>query len=170
MYLLHKIIGWLVSRELIGRWLIARASAHPYTDIYNNGVLYMRRGWVFNPYQLGEKKGWWNKFMADMPSARVHHIVKEDDARDHHDHPWEARTYIIHGWYGETRLEDGRDVWHIRLAGDTAAIRFGEYHTINQVSEGGAYTLFVTWKYRGTWGFLVDGQKVPYRKYLGLGE
>lgn len=26
----------------------------------------------------------------------------------------------------------------------------------------------ITGKYRGTWGFLVDGVKVQWRKYLGL--
>jgi hypothetical protein len=36
--------------------------------------------------------------------------------------------------------------------------------------DGGATTLFITGKYRGTWGFLVDGVKVPWREYLGIGE
>jgi hypothetical protein len=34
--------------------------------------------------------------------------------------------------------------------------------------EGGAWTIFITGKYRGTWGFLVDGAKVQWRKYLGM--
>lgn len=49
---------------------------------------------------------------------------------------------------------------------DTAALRFGEYHRITEVSEGGVWTLFVTGRYRGTWGFLVNGKKVPWREYL----
>jgi hypothetical protein len=162
---LYKIIAWIVSRKFIADRLIAYADAHPYTDIYNDGVLYMRRGWVFNPYQLGEKKGWWNHFMAAMPSVRVHHIVKPDTARHHHDHPWDARTMILRGQYHELRLENGFDEWYIRQRGDTAAVRFGEYHTIISVPEAGAYTLFITWKYQGTWGFLVDGKKVPHRDY-----
>lgn len=41
-------------------------------------------------------------------------------------------------------------------------------HRISEVSEGGVYTLFISGKWRGVWGFLVDGVKVPWKKYLGL--
>jgi hypothetical protein len=30
------------------------------------------------------------------------------------------------------------------------------------------WTLFITWRYQGTWGFDVDGSKVPWREYLGI--
>jgi hypothetical protein len=43
-----------------------------------------------------------------------------------------------------------------------------QYLRISYIAEGGAWTLFFTWRYQGTWGFLVDGAKVPWRKYLGL--
>lgn len=55
-----------------------------------------------------------------------------------------------------------------RKAGTTAALKFGEYHRITEVSIGGVWTLFVTGKYRGAWGFDVDGIKVQWKHYLGL--
>lgn len=109
-----------------------------------------------------------------------------------HNHPWNARTIILRGFYTEKRLVKG-DVREealidlrqsglheevvqaarvtetiTRQAGDTAALRFGEYHRISEVSEDGVYTLFISGKWRGVWGFLVDGVKVPWKKYLVL--
>jgi hypothetical protein len=57
----------------------------------------------------------------------------------------------------------------LRLPGDTATIKLGEYHSIDYVSDGGVYTMFITWDYRGTWGFLVNGKKVPWREYTNEG-
>ena len=74
-----------------------------------------------------------------------------------------SRTIILDGFYVERR-EDGCEV--VRAPGDTATLRFGEFHRIDHVSPGGVLTLFITWRYQGTWGFLVDGRKVPHRDYL----
>jgi hypothetical protein len=89
-----------------------------------------------------------------------------DNDRHLHDHPWNAQTIILDGWYTERRQFSN----HTRIEGDTAPLRFGEYHQITDVSRTGATTLFITGKYRGTWGFLVDGIKIRYREYLGIGE
>lgn len=32
------------------------------------------------------------------------------------------------------------------------------------------YTLFITWRYQGTWGYLVDGVKIYWKTYLGLAD
>jgi hypothetical protein len=90
--------------------------------------------------------------------------MREDRDRHFHDHPWAARNIVVKNYYIEQR---GNDLlWRER--GNTATLKFGEYHRIVQVASGGVWTLFITWKYRGTWGFLVDGKKVPWRQYLGL--
>lgn len=50
--------------------------------------------------------------------------------------------------------------------GDTSTLRFGEFHHIREVSPGGVWTLFITGRKRGSWGFrLPDGTKVNYRDY-----
>ena len=67
--------------------------------------------------------------------------------------------------YSVRLLIGGNQVYE---AGDTAALKFGEYHRIRKVDpKQGAVTLFITGRYRGTWGFLVNGEKVPYKTYLG---
>lgn len=156
-----KVIAKVLSRPRVADWLIERAQRTPYTHIYHGDVLYMGRWWLFNPYPVNEaernSRSWWRTV---MPSVRIHHIAAPDAGRDWHDHPWDARTIILKGGYIE-HDETGR---HMRLPGDTKALRFGEYHTIPSLLPH-AYTLFITWKYQGTWGFLVNGKKVPHKEY-----
>lgn len=150
-----------LAHPLIADWLIETSKATPYTHLEG----YMNRFWVFNPYDpTGSKEG------DRGLSGRVHHILRRDLDRHHHDHPWDARTIILRGWYREVRLmPDGSEQEFVRRPGDTATINFGEYHRITEVSEGGVHTLFITEAYQGTWGFLVDGMKVPYKEYLNGG-
>jgi hypothetical protein len=138
--------------------LIERALKTPYTHLEG----YMERFWLLNPYDFDAPKG-----ARELPSARIHHILRKDLDQYCHDHPWDARTVILKGWYVEERLmPDGSLQTFRRQPGDTAPLNFGEYHRIVEVSEGGVWTLFITYRYQGTWGFLVDGKKVPYREYL----
>lgn len=174
--LLWNLIAKVASRPAITDWLIRRAQRTPYTHIWSpdRSEIYMGRWWLFNPYPASgaaKRKGWgW------LPSVRIHHIMRADEDRHHHDHPWNARTIILRGWYREQRAIRYSDtpiplvLTFTRQGGDTATLKFGEYHRISKVSPGGVWTLFITWKYQGVWGFNVDGVKVPWRRYLGLDE
>lgn len=155
-------IAKIVSHPTVRDWLILHAKCAPYSHILSpDGTeAYMMRYWLFNPYPAsGEAKrfgmGW-------LPSVRIHHILIKDQDRHHHDHPWNARTIVLQGGYTEERS----GTHFARAPGDTATLRFEEYHRINYVTVGGVYTMFITWKYCGTWGFNVDGVKVPWRDYL----
>lgn len=171
MNIFWNILAYFLARPAVTDWLIRRAKRTPYTHIIGptSGEVYMERYWLFNPYPA-ESSGRRNWFPI---SIRLHHILREDDDRHLHDHPWNARTIILRGGYDEDRprhpcdwRDGGQAYW--RRAGDTAPLRFGEYHRITAVSKGGVWTLFITGRYRGTWGFLVDGVKVPWRRYLGI--
>ena len=164
---LWKNFAWVVSRRPVASWLIRRAQRTPYLHIYSpdGSEVYMYRWWLFNPYDNETRQA---KYPWCPVSIRVHRIMTPDNDRHLHDHPWNARTVILKGWYTEHR--QGSPTTHARLPGDTAPLQFGEYHQIRYVMDGGATTLFITGKYRGTWGFLVDGVKVPWREYLGIGE
>jgi len=159
-------------------WLIQRAKRAPYRHITDSdGRVYMERYWLFNPYETADgvrpKRSWWRQA---LPSIRLHRIMLPDDARHLHDHPWNARTIILDGWYVERRphwsalLDDELDELNTYLrtmrAGDTAQVLYGQYHRIEEISAGGVWTMFITWKYRGTWGFYVNGRKIGYQKYL----
>lgn len=190
------LLARALARPRVQAWLLQRS--WPYTDILSaDGTdVYMRRRWLINPYRkdaagnmLPARLGW-------LPSVRLHHILREDQDRDLHDHPWNARTIILQGFYIEERpvppselahndravqrfIADAHDVWSAgpgdarylahRGQGYTGRLLFGQYHRIRQVSPGGVWTIFITWRKRGTWGFMVDGKKVPWREYLAAG-
>lgn len=164
--LMWKALAFVVSRKPIFDYLVKRSKKTPYFNLEG----YMNRDWLFNPYssdKAAESDERYKRKWPDwVPSIRIHHILREDRGRHLHDHPWNARTIIGRGWYHESRLaEDGTIKYFTRTKGSTAAINYGEYHSIDEVSPGGVYTMFFTWKYGGTWGFLVDGKKVPWREY-----
>jgi len=157
-----KLVAKLLSTKPVFNYLLNRAIKTPYQHIYGakDKELYMERYWLFNPLNRDTKglKHPWCPI-----SIRIHKIVKPDSDRHLHDHPWNARTFILKGWYFEER-ENEKNI--LRYAGDTAKLNFNEYHRISRVSPEGAYTMFVTGKYRGTWGFLVEGVKLKYWEYL----
>jgi hypothetical protein len=174
--LMIRMLARFLARPAVADWLIRRAMRTPYFHITSadGRDVYMERYWLFNPYPpksdgAGRRWGDW------LPSIRLHRIMREDQDRDLHDHPWNARTFILHGWYQEERLlpirmsDDCTSTLLIkRQPGDTARLNFGQYHRITQVSNGGVWTLFVTGRKRGTWGFLVQGVKIQWRTYLGI--
>lgn len=185
--LFWRLLAKLLARPAVSAWLIVRAQRTPYQHIMSadGAEMYMGRWWLFNPYSRETHKPalWWCPW-----SFRIHHIMRHDEDRDLHDHPWNARTVILRGSYTEERLEPagiaditkpGPLLWveelddlfkvsmKTRNPGDTARLNHGEYHRIDQISPGGVYTLFITSKWRGDWGFLVNGVKVPWRTYTG---
>jgi hypothetical protein len=167
--MIFKIIAKILSHPRIFNYLLKRAKKTPYSNIYREDSqnTYMERYWLFNPYF--EVKGL--RQFKWLPSMRIHKICDRDHDIHLHDHPWNARTFILKGWYQEKRqhktLPDTNTIIK-RNAGDTATLKFGEYHKITNISTGGVYTLFVTGKYQGTWGFLVNKVKVNYKVYLNI--
>lgn len=185
--MIWNLIARIASHPTVAGWLINRAQRTPYNHIQSvDGTQrYMGRWWLFNPYPHGSDGD--GRRFAWLPSVRIHHICQADVDRHLHDHPWNARTIILSGWYteerpwdslpeSETAKADGialtnefRAVFH-RTSGYTGRLLYGQYHRISSVSPGGVWTLFLVGRKRGTWGFDVDGAKVPWREYLGLNE
>jgi hypothetical protein len=179
--LFWRVFAKVLAHPVIANRLINRAQRTPYLHIMSaDGTeMYMGRWWLFNPYdnETRERRFKWSPW-----SIRIHHIKRADGDRDLHDHPWNARTIILRGNYTEQRLLEQSDPvlagMHVpegalateyitRNPGDTAQLSFGEYHRIDEVSEGGVYTLFISGPYQGVWGFLVNGAKVDWRTYTG---
>lgn len=164
MKIAWKAIAFVLSRRPVARYLISRADRTPYFHLPG----YMHRWWLFNGYEAGgahlsDSDRQRQKRFPGLPSVRIHHILREDLAQHLHDHPWDARTIILEGWYIERR--EGANARVLRK-GDTATIAFGEYHHIERVSSGGVFTLFIVGKYGGKWGFNVDGKKMAPRTYV----
>ncbi len=166
--LLWSILAKAIALPPVARRVIRHAQRTPYTNITSadGETVYMGRWWLFNPYRRDADDNAMPARWRWLPSVRVHHIMRADEDRHLHDHPWNARTIVLRGYYVEQRPQDDAGTWNVLFAGDTGRLLFGQYHRIDEVSPGGVWTLFFTWRYRGTWGFLVDGKKVPWKTYL----
>lgn len=151
-----ELIAYIVSRPSVADWLIRQAQRTPYFHLEG----YMERWWVFNPTPA-KNNGDGRRFKW-LPSIRIHHILRGDHERHQHNHPWDARTIILKGSYLEKRTY----CLYNRYAGDTASIKANDFHTIDSVSPGGVWTLFITWRWRHTWGFQTKHGFVPWRMYL----
>ena len=149
--------------------IIERAKRTPY--IHLDG--YMNRWWLL-PY---------NRFGI---AARVHQILRSDEDRHPHDHPWWYVTIILRGGYWEITPVSARfsdDTWlatrRWRGPGSILFRRAQSFHCIELPTSWGevsddCWTLFITGPKRkdhdpnhSCWGFMVDGMKVPADVYLG---
>jgi hypothetical protein len=164
--------------ERLATWLIERAQRTPYYHLTG----YMRRWWLV-PYRsdMGDGTGpvTWRRPVAKLLQAfdvavRVHEILRSDEGRDFHDHPWSYLTVILRGGYWElTPIYDAsgmfkgeRRVWH----GPGAVLfrRAQSWHHLELPPGATATTLFCTGSWRQHWGFLTaPAHKTYYRDYQG---
>ena len=167
--LLWNIAGRIMSLPPVASWLILKSKRTPYAPITarKGDALYMDRWWLFNPYGKTPEGRTAPARWQWLPSVRVHHICLPDDDQHEHDHPWQARTIILQGWYVEERNTHAQPT-RVMRAGQSAPIDAGSFHRIVRVSDGGVFTLFFTWKYVEDWGFNVEGNKINWRTYLGI--
>ncbi len=155
-----RILTYLVDK------LIERAKRTPYSHLAG----YMERYWVWNPYAEGP-----GARHSLLPSLRLHHILRSDDDRAFHDHPWPYLTLVLRGGYWEIRPHydtSGIYVCEVRKWHGPGSILWrpaNSWHRLELPDGQTAWTLFTTGAYRQTWGFLPNPvAKIPYREYLGL--
>jgi hypothetical protein len=138
--------------------LIARAQRTPYQHLPG----YMERFWLL-PYSR------WRPF-----AARVHHILRSDDDRAFHDHPWPYLTIVLRGGYTEVRplfSDSGIYIgttsrWH--GPGSILFRRAKSWHRLELPAGETAWTLFVSGPKSQSWGFMPapDLNKIYWRRYL----
>jgi hypothetical protein len=100
--------------------------------------------------------------------GKVHHIASSD-IPVLHDHPWSFCTLILRGGYTEITplTDDGVCLRRKHFgAGTFRFVRANQWHYLEVDKPDGAWTLCISFPKRQSWGFLVDGVKVPWRKYL----
>lgn len=139
------MLDWLINL------ILRRAMRTPYYDLPG----YMERWWLFNSWERPGYKQW-------LPTIRIHHILRADADRHLHNHPWNAWTVILRGWY----LEEREDGLHGRWRLNIARIRASDFHRIVAVSEDGVWTMFISTQWRQVWGFKTENGFVPWREYL----
>jgi hypothetical protein len=157
------MISRLLSRLVDA--IIARAMRTPYTHLAG----YMERFWLFRFGERGEGESG----PYPLIGARVHHILRSDNDRHFHDHPWPFLTIILRGGYFEKRAVLGADGYIIRTVerwhgpGSVLIRRATDLHKLRLPEGCTAWTLFCTGPKSQGWGFRVGNRTVPWREYLG---
>lgn len=105
--------------------------------------------------------------------AMLHHFHRPDADRYLHNHPWRwALSFVLSGAYDEERLVPNPDP--LSSAGGTFVKRLvrrfntltdRDYHRVTRL-RGDVWTLFITGPRIQDWGFLIDGEHVPWREFL----
>jgi len=94
-------------------------------------------------------------------SIRLHHWLHSDDARAHHDHPWDFITIILRGGYSDVTAE-GVQKMH---PGKIAFRRAEHSHTV-QVNPEGCWSFLLTGPQKRRWGFWVGRKWKKSNKYF----
>jgi hypothetical protein len=131
--LLRKLVDWLVEK--------AKQRPHVHLDGY------MLRFFLIPETRFG--------------AVRVHKILKSDDDRAFHDHPFWFISIVLKGQYKEISpiFRDGiyegvRIIY--RKAGSIAFRRAADWHRIEVFPGETVWTLFICGTRKRTWGFLTS--------------
>ncbi len=157
--LLGKFAKWALSKNAPGGYSGEDDKRWAYT-IETDGSPYLTR--IMFPRIFGMR-------------LFLHHFHRGDGDQDLHNHPWKwAASLVLSGFYIEERLEgvipmkglkptvmtETRVVTRFNFLRDT------DYHRVDSL-HGDVWTLFLTGPRTQDWGFLVEGNHVPYTTYLG---
>lgn len=123
------------------------------------GGLYLTRWQLFTPY------GWFTRWVCQV---QLHVMSGPDPDRHMHNHPWFAVCFVLRGGYLQKVMSPR---WGNRRRGVRVrfvnVLRLGDYHKIVSVLPG-TVTVCVCGPAFRSWGFMVNGENVHWRKYLGL--
>lgn len=135
------------------RWCARRC---PLRVIYCEGGEYLMRHYVFgDDGVLGHWPEGTKARLAWLPFVvYLHEFKQPDEDRDLHNHPWSTSySLLLVGGYDEERfVGDGVGVRKLG-PGRVNVIRRDDYHRVVRLHGASTWTLFVTGKYVGTWGF-----------------
>ena len=119
------------------------------------------------PYMLR----WWLVPRNDVFNIYYHRILRDDDDRALHDHPWPSFSIMVSGRMTEVTPEGER----LLRAGDCVYRGADFAHRLQLAAEplqpaGPVETLFITGPKVRDWGFRCPGGFVPWRDFVGDGS
>jgi len=126
-------------------------------------------GPVDNPYL----RRWWIIPRNEGCNVYLHEILRSDDDRAGHDHPWLNTSYILAGGYTEVtyyREQPWLEAYRYeRKAGDSVTREAGDTHRLIVPDGGCCISLFVTGPKVREWGFWCPNGRgfVPWQQFTG---
>jgi hypothetical protein len=131
---------------------------------------YMLRWWLtpwsgLNRNIPDDKKTLWQAFLSKLPAVYLHQILRSDDDRALHDHPWANISIVLLGSYVEhTIAAGGIQSRARRLQGDVVIRRAKAAHRL-EIDEGYCWSLFITFARVRHWGFHCPKGWVHWRAF-----
>ena len=114
-----------------------------------------------NPYLLR----WWIIPRNRWLNVYLHQILRSDDDRALHDHPWMSLSIILAGAYTEVTPR-GRRRW----AGWICLRKAAQAHRLEVEGKGPTWSLFITGPVEREWGFHCPKGWVHWRKFAAPGD
>lgn len=122
----------------------------------------------------GAGDAYMERWILETPlgTLRLHHILRSDDDRALHDHPWSFVSVLLWGSYLETRflwpdqprICARRGLASVRRVRWWNTCRAEAAHRL-ELDRGPVWTLVATTRKTRSWGFWLPGGWVPWRDY-----
>jgi hypothetical protein len=150
MWLQTRLYSWAMQKLLL---------TEPSVKIGNPSDPYLLRWWIIPR----------NRFF----NIYLHHILRSDDDRALHDHPWWNVSLVVGGGYTECIPTDRtnlvyRKVW--RGPSSVVARRPSAAHRLEVPSGKPAVTLFITGPRVREWGFWCPQGWKPWQRFTSFAE
>jgi hypothetical protein len=115
-----------------------------------------------NPYL----RRWWVIPRNPFLNVYLHEILRSDDDRAGHDHPWVNETFVIQGSYEEVvYYRRSERIRLIRSEGERVRREAVDTHRLIIPEGGRAVTLFTTGPVIREWGFWCQHGWVPWQQF-----
>ena len=137
-------IGY-TSIEDMAAWARARMQRHP--DFVIGDPAYMRRWWIIP--------------RNEQQNVYLHHILRDDDDRALHDHPWPNTSYLLIGRYREITPQGE----FVREAGSIVNRQATDAHRLELIDGEPCVSLFFTGAKVREWGFHCPKSWVHWRDF-----
>ena len=147
-------------------WLVPNVRAGSETDIGCGPVSFLKCPFAFILQKLGI-------------AVRVHKILRSDDGRDFHNHPWNFISIILVNGYTEVTPSFNKNGFYtgeVKKDYKEGSILFRKSNSLHRLElkkqnykeSNFVYTLFITRQKRArTWGFLIHPEHlIPWYDYL----
>jgi hypothetical protein len=106
---------------------------------------------------------WWIVPRNEQQNVYLHEILRDDDDRALHDHPWANTSYLLIGSYREITPEGV----FIRKAGDVVTRPAEALHRLEMIGGEPCVSLFFTGPKVREWGFDCPKGWVHWRDFTG---
>jgi hypothetical protein len=143
-------------------------SGHPYSSLddvaaWARALMQRRPDFIIGEPETPYMLRWWVVPRNEHQNVYLHQIVRDDDDRALHDHPWANTSLLLIGRYREI-TPDGT---FVREAGSLVSRPAEAMHRLELIDGEPCVSLFFTGPKTREWGFDCPNGWVPWQQFTG---